>query len=263
MKKIILLSVIVLTALAESKACSCIGFHFCQYIQHAPVKVAVQARVIRSKVYAPDNFAVYLQVLKKYKDEVNCTDTIKVYGNTMESFCYVDVLAHFPVGDTVIVAFGIFNFFATPIDNPDAMTEDYFEVQPILCEMNKLILKNGVVSGAISPGVTTCPLDVFEAGLNNCMFSAVDAPESGRQASPFLVFPNPATDGKIFVAGQSAQGPIEKIRVFHMDGRLIAEYSNLVRDQNGRVEIELYDTGVYVLEILAGGRGYYQKVINL
>lgn len=261
MKKIILFLVFGLALLAESQACSCAFFPFCQYIQHPPVKVAVQARVIRSKVYAPDNFAVYLQVLEKYKDDVAVTDTIKVYGNDFESFCYVNVLSYFPVGDTVIVAFGIFNGFLTPIVNPDSLTEHYYEVKPILCEMVKLNLQNGIVSGSISPGINACSLSDFEAGLGLCSFPVVGVREYEQLDPNFHIYPNPASDGRVYIRSERPYDPIEKIRLFSMDGRLIRVFFGLPAGDT--IEMDLPGAGIYLLEIAGSGKMYYRKVMRL
>jgi hypothetical protein len=81
--------------------------------------------------------------------------------------------------------------------------------------------------------------------------------------SVFRIYPNPSGSGKLYITSESPHNPIEKIRVFSVDGRLKCEYSNLSGNQQFPVEIELSGTGVHVLEIHSGGRVFYQKAIVL
>lgn len=263
MKKHIFVFLLLIAGLAEGKACSCLQVHFCSYLRDTSVKVAVQAKVLNSVVYAPDNFAVYLKVLKIYKQEVPITDTIKVYGNDQDFACYVNVLGFFPVGDTVIGAFSSFQFTDAQLPNPDSLTEHFYEVRPTLCNMVVLNLEHGIVTGPITPELDAYPLDHFEDGLSTCFFPVVDVQEYQHPELIFRIYPNPSRSGKLYISSQSPHDPIEKIRVFSIDGRLNCEYSNLAQDQYNPVEIELDGTGVFVLEIHAGGKWYYQKAIKI
>ncbi|MCC6282838.1 MAG: T9SS type A sorting domain-containing protein [Saprospiraceae bacterium] len=263
MKKHILVLLLLTVGLAEGKACSCIQIHFCSYLRDTSVKVAVQARVLHSVVYAPDNFAVYLKVLKIYKQEVPITDTIKVYGNDQDFACYVNVLSFFPVGDTVIGAFSSFQFTEAQLPNPDSLTEHYYEVRPTLCNMLVLNLLHGIVTGPITEGLDAYPLDHFEDGLSTCIFPVVDVPEYENPELHFRIYPNPSRSGKLYISSQSSHDPIEKIRVYAVDGRLNCEYFNLSENQPLPLEISISGTGVHVLEIHSGGKVFYQKAIVL
>lgn len=261
-KKNILILFILFAGVAESIACSCIGAHFCNAIRDSSVQVAVLAKIVRSTEYTPDNAAVYLQVLNNYKDESSITDTIKVYGNEHENVCFVDVLYHFLVGDTVIVAFGSFQFGNETLYNPDSLIENHYEVRPNLCYMILLQVENGIVYGPISQGVDAYPLSHFENALSTCAFPVVDLPELTNPALNFRIHPNPSTDGRLYISSKQPTIQIEMIRVFSIDGRLIRTYSWLSGNNNNPVEIELPDSGMHVLEIHAGGKVYWEKAVS-
>ena len=60
-------------------ACSCEWPIFCEFLEEPTVKLAFQAKVIKHAEYESDNLAVYLKLIKKYKDDIQVTDTIKIY----------------------------------------------------------------------------------------------------------------------------------------------------------------------------------------
>lgn len=260
MKKTVLFLLIFIACLSESKACSCIEVHFCDYIRDTAVHVAVRAKVLGSVVYAPDNFAVYLEVLHTYKDLDGITDTIKVYGNENDFACFVHVLNFFPVGDTVIAAFSIYQIEGAPLINPDSLTEHFYEVRPTLCNMVVLNVHDGVVTGAIHPNVESYPLSHFDEALTTCQFPVVGVSDFLNPDPHFSIYPNPAAGGKLYVRNERQQDPIEKIRVRSIDGRLIREYAGLT---GNLMEINQIGNGVRVLEIHSGGQIHYRKVIVL
>lgn len=258
MKKTCLFLLIVFTYVTESKACDCLIFNFCDHLHDPTVKVAIQAEVIRSVVYTSDNYAVYLKVLKKYKDEANITDTIKIYGNEWAATCYVNVLDQFLVGDTVITTFG-FSWEEDPLlFNGDSLTENYYELRPISCDMVNLRVQNGIVSGRIYEGIATYPLSHFENALQQCDFSP-----PVTAVCHYSVYPIPSSDNKVYVRKEYTDNTIEKIRLLSIDGRLLQEYSGLLNDITEPVEIDLPGIGIYLLEIRCSGKVYYKKVITM
>lgn len=262
MKKALLSFFFLLAGLVQGSACSCLASYYCEFIRDSSVHVAVQAKVIHSVVYGPDNYAVYMKVIKNYKAGSPVTDTIKVYGNDWEASCFVNVLGFFPVGDTVIVAFDSFQLSPETLYNPDSLTEHYTEVRPTLCGMVSLAVQQGMVYGLIHPGVNNYPLSHFQNALNTCDFSGT----TGVSEQPelyFNIFPNPASDGRLYVRIEGQHDPIEKIRLFSIDGRLAGEYSNLAGDRYSPIEILLPGSGVHVLEIHISGKTYYRKAIML
>ncbi|HOY03872.1 MAG TPA: T9SS type A sorting domain-containing protein [Saprospiraceae bacterium] len=258
MKKILFILTILIASATESRSCSCILVHFCQYVQDTTVKIAIQGRVISNKTYSDDNQAVYMQVLKKYKEDILITDTIKVYGGPNEAACDVDVLWHFQVGDTVLLAFG-YVYYYPPVVNPDSLHENYFGLRPQLCNIVELHVFDGIVNGAISPDVWQYPLDHFNDALHDCSFTTSVHPEQ-YAGNHINVYPNPSADGKVYLQTDLPVDLIDRIRVFSVDGRLVREMTGL---NNGSVI--LLDTGdlgngLYVLEIQCGAKMLYRKL---
>ncbi len=255
MKKVFLLLPLLIAFLAESKACSCVGIHFCSYIQDTSVHVAVQAEVIGSVTYGPDNSAVYLKVLKKYKENTALTDTIKVYGNHWSATCYVHVLLQFPVGATVIAAFGWHQGNRNVLFNPDSLTENYYEIRPSSCSTILLSVENGVVSGRIAEGVPSYPLSNFEIALDQCQF-----PLPEEIVCNYSIYPVPSFNGKMYIEPNYNNDHVEKIRVFSIDGRLIGDFSGQYSSPGNPIFIDLPGSGIYVLEIFCNGDVHYKKI---
>jgi hypothetical protein len=70
--------------------------------------------------------------------------------------------------------------------------------------------------------------------------------------SQIKIYPNPSS-GKIFV--QSDEG-INKIKIYQVNGQLIAEYNNYSNDTG----IVIYDTGLYTLVIENENGAYVQRI---
>ena len=241
-----------------SKACDCALVPFCQYMQQAQVQATVQARVISSKNYSAYNQAVYLQVIKKYKDELSITDTIKLYGGPNEAACDVDVLQHFQIGDTVLLAFGYIDNYP-PVENPDAANENYFGLRPQLCYLVELHVLDGIVNGPISTDVWQYPLDRFDDALSDCSFTSLPHPNEYPD-NYIRIYPNPTADGKVYLDTNLPLDLIDRIRVFSIDGRMIREMTGLNNGQVYMIDIGDLNDALYILEIQCEEKQFYRKL---
>ncbi|HOY03871.1 MAG TPA: T9SS type A sorting domain-containing protein [Saprospiraceae bacterium] len=246
-----------------SKACDCANSYFCSLIKDTSSRMAIEARVIAHKNYGMYNQAVYLQVIKKYKDELSITDTIKIYGSPNEAACAVNVAADFSLGSIVFLAFSHIDDYAWdgPIVNPDAGQENFSEFKPLSCNMVLLRVEEGIVVGAISEGVYNYPLGNFLTALQDCNYPPIETVEYKCPEVNYTVFPNPSPDGRLHIRSEFVSDYAEKIRVFSIEGRLIHEYSGLRGGPVKSMEIDRLGSGIYVLEITCGGRIYYKKVL--
>src|SRR5687768_7026869 len=135
--KIALLTLFVLLSIGFSQACQCERLYFCEYLKDPDKKIVIKARVDNYKEYSPDNTAVYLEVLKIFRDDVGITSIIKLYGTTTCCDCSIDFRSEFIVGDTLYLAIGLEynnqNIGGT-IVNPDDIYEDFWEFYPSACQ---------------------------------------------------------------------------------------------------------------------------------
>ncbi len=240
-------------------SCSCETLYFCDFVKDDSVKVAFKAIVIEKKDYGGDNLAIYLQIIHSYKSEIQTTDTIKIYGKEYGSSCALEV-QNFSLGDTIIMALGELNYF--PIINPDSLFEDFSEFSPNFCDMVYLRIKSGIVSGWITEEVFKYPVELFDENLLDCDFPVKEEAEYLCPASDELkIFPNPSVNGYITLQSSHGYDSLKQVRVFAIDGRLMANFQNLVGNPDAAIEIELLGNGVHILELICEDRRYYKKVI--
>jgi hypothetical protein len=157
-------------------ACSCLTItHFCESV--GPGQAIAYGVVVEKD--ASGSWWMNVAVLDWTSAGASAPDTITIRGGSGAD-CLV-VLAHFSVGDTVVLA-------------PTASSPDWdpgFETPYPLyvlyeCARTFLMVKNGRVTGPIREGLSEQPYAAFKADLAGCIF------ESSR---PIRSFPNPATEG--------------------------------------------------------------------
>lgn len=241
-------------------ACSCEALFICEYIEEETTTVAFQAKVIDHKEYNPQNLAIYLEIIRRYKDEAGMTDTIKIYGKEIESDCAIDVHRRYPIGDTVIMAIGP-SWSSMQIVNPDSLSESYWEYYPNLCTSISLRVRDGKVKGRITNEILEYPLSLFDEQLDGCRFSVEQLEELRCSEDNFIVFPNPSSTDKVTIKGDYIWNTFEKIRVFGADGRLMSEYNDVKAHPIYHVVLEGFQVGLNIIEITCDGRLYYKKII--
>jgi len=241
-------------------ACSCNALFFCEFIKEETTIVAFQAKVIGHREYNPQSMAIYLEVIKKYKDGPGVTDTIKIYGKRDEAGCEVNVCDRYPIGDTLIIAIGsLWNH--NQIINPDSLSENYWEYYPFLCQFIGLKVKNGMVKGKITKEVLEYPLTLFDDQLDGCRFSTEQLGNSWCSEDNFIVFPNPSSTDKATIKGDYNWNTFQKIRVFGADGRLFIELKDIKANPIYPLELEGFQDGLNIIEITCNGQVFYKKII--
>ncbi len=246
----------------ELRGCSCETLYFCEQLNHDSVKLAFKAIVVMQKDYGGNNFAAYLHIIHKYKAEIAVTDTIKFYGQWFEAGCDIDVRNLGLPGDTILFSLGIYGNSPPNIFNPDSLQENFSEFRPNGCTTVRLNIKSGVVQGWIAEGVFSYPLGLFESGLEDCNFPQEEEPEYRCLSSENIqVFPNPSTSGRIILQSSHKYDSVHQVRIFSVDGRLIGAFSNLIGNPSNPIEIELANSGLYLLEIVCDNRRHYLKIV--
>ncbi len=239
--------------------CSCEMLFFCEFIHKTTVHQAFKAIVIEEKDYGDDNLAVYLRVIKKYKEKIATTDTIKLYGRPWSADC--SLLVHqYNLGDTLIFALG--DDEGSPIVNPDSTTEAFFEFRPIICSLDILRVKQGKVLGSIKEGVTSYPLNLFEANLWDCsqIVSNVELQEYAHSPKDITIFPNPS-NGNVEIRYDNQFLDVTSIVVYSIEGRIIRVYKNFGKETKGSIPINDLPQGVYIFDINCGEYRLNKKVI--
>jgi hypothetical protein len=147
--------------------------------------------------------------------------------------------------------------------NPDSLTENYWESYPFLCDFKRLLVKDGRVSGTIANQIFEYPLTLFDNQLDGCNFSVEQLEDSRCAANHYIVFPNPSSTGNVTIQSVYVWNPLQKIRMFGYDGRLIRELKAADTSEYlyQRVEIKGLQDGLYIIEILCNDQRYYKKVI--
>ena len=242
-------------------ACSCSALFICEYIEAEASIVAFQARVIKHREYSPQNLAVYLEVIKRYKDEVGMTDTIKLYGMKQEASCDV-YFSHnrYPVGDTVIMAIGTSDY-GYEFYNPDSLFENYWEYRPNLCKLIYLKVNDGTVVGIITNKISEYPLSWFDEQLEECGFSLEQLQELKCSEDSFILFPNPSATTEVSIRGKYSMNTFERIRVFAADGRLLSDFREKAGEHIYHWKLKGLREGLNIIEITCNGQVYYKKVI--
>ncbi|MCH2080885.1 MAG: T9SS type A sorting domain-containing protein [Saprospiraceae bacterium] len=261
MKKWSLFLFIVFFCLKISLGCSCYRNYYCEFIKSEFTFAAFQAKVVDTVTYNDYNLAIYLEIMDTHKDLVGMTDTIKLYGSTVEAACAIHFLERFRLGDTVMMAMA--NEFESgfSITNPDSLSESYFEYYPHLCQFVGLRVHNNIIHGSIHEGVWEYPFPHFKESLSNCNYSDEVLQEYKCNHSTFTVFPNPTIGNFAFLKTENMRYRANSIRVFSADGRLVYQAENFEGRWSEPIKLENLPIGLSIIEITCLQRVHYLKVI--
>lgn len=253
--------------LQNLNACSCVLNYFCEAVEdYSPVAIKVKA--IEHILYEEEDLeediffygglmATYLEVIEVYKDDIQITDTIKVYGSENSAGCDMNVHYQFPIGEIVIANFT--GWDPTYFTNPDAAIETYREVFPNICSTHVLRIEDNMVVGNIADGIEAYPLKKFAAALSNCSFSKnnlsnICAPER------FSFYPNPSTTPVVnieYIGGSEIKG----IRVYGINGALKQAYEFTEPYEFYNFKVSELDLGVNIIEVIMSHRSCTQKIL--
>lgn len=247
----------------ESTACSCILTSFCEATQEYN-EVAVKVRAFRQVTYgaedteAPqfyDVFATYLEVLEVYKDEIQLTDTIKLYGSVNSASCEVDVHNVFPIGETVITTLS--GWYADRINNPDSLTEQFSEAYPNICSMINLQVDGDMVEGFITDKRERISIRKF---LNRCNLSTASL--NGCNNRDIRAFPNPTPNGTVNILHPKTDD-ILSINVYTITGQLLNRHQVSDNTEPSTVQDVQLAAGINIIEIVGREESCWQKVVSL
>jgi len=296
--KYLILTVLCLAlSIQHLSACSCIrGRLFCEHINQTNDISAFKAVIIKQVDYGwedddwgwgYDNQAVYARVLTIYKDDLGLTDTIKLYGNSQEASCDVNVMSRYRLQDTIILS--IAQNYRT-IVNPDSLSENHYQNKLDLCSTYMLHVKDGMVKGEIHADfvsdyeyeneVFTFSESLFDQSLKDCEFDESASPESHLNPTPFpfenidleplnfenwnldfLVFPNPVVKGgKLRINPKSPPSNLNiELRLISMKGQVLREEKRAINPLH-TMDLEGLDTGIYIVEMKTGDQRLCRKV---
>jgi len=231
---------------------------------HSPEKkIVIEATVSHHRIYE-QNDAVYLKVDQIFRDDIGITSFIKIYGESGTADCHVDVLKRFPDDSKVYLILGMeFNgegAWTHSFVNPDDFYEDLWEIAPFSCFMVLLEVKNNIVSGPILPDLSEYPLADFESRLQNCDYPEEVLDNYRCDQLPFIVYPNPSTDGVINIGNLYRYTSISRIRICDLSGRYI--YDEIVESIPYQKATFTFDfSGMYILEFHCSDKVFYEKLI--
>jgi len=243
----------------NTSACSCDKISFCEFYSKDNVKIALKGIVIKRKNYGNDNHAVYLKVLKKFREEEVFSDTIKIYGGTDDWECDLDVLKWFEFGDTILGAFDT-RWAYSHITNPDSLSEKLTQLNPGLCGFYWFKVNNDKIRGWIDTDIYEYPIDLFETGIQDCDFEKSVIQKILCESDDFYFYPNPSTTSKIQLKGDFWRLEIERVRIFSPSGDLLDDLTGLRGFLSVEIHSEKFIPGLNILEIHCEGRIFLKKV---
>lgn len=257
--------IIILLLLPSTKvwSCLCWPLYFCEYFHDEDKKIVIEATVSHHRIY-PQNDAVYLKVDQIFRDDIGITSVIKLYGKSGTTDCHVDVLKRFPDGSKVYLILGLeFDGEAAwthSYVNPDDIFENLWEIAPVSCFMVLLEVKNNIVTGPLLYGLGEYPLAEFESSLQNCEYPKEVLDNYRCDQLPFLVYPNPSTDGVINIGNLYRYTSITRVRICDLSGRYI--YDEIIESIPFQKATFTFDfSGMYIIEFHCDDKIFYEKLI--
>ncbi len=262
LKQILLTSLFLLALPPNLVACSCTGITFCELVHRSYFAIAFKGEVIDNVEYDDGNVAIYIAIEKVYRGDNSVTDTIKLYGSQASSvLCEFDVVSKFPIGTEMIAAVGR---SSQTITNPDAATEDYWEVKTSPCIFVNLQISNGNVNGAVAPEIMEYAFDEFEENFDDCISINSDLKKIKCSENNLLVFPNPTFDGNVNLISNFFENSIAQINVYASNGKFVKTRNHLDIGFSNNISLSQLPKGVHVLEIISkDDQKCYRKILVL
>lgn len=228
-------------------ACSCIGIPtFCETISGTyPPDLIVQARKIED-VYYGMRISV-IQVLMGEEGRKELT----VWGDN-GGLCRL-YTGGFGIGDTLILALSqtdqMGNRITVPEFPPDLEQEDDYHLSG--CGVFQLDVRQGMVVGAISAGISSLPYADFIKRLRDqtCKLS-VYQPE-------FNVVPSP-TQGTLYIALDPFFRQNANLRITDMQGRRVLDIQEI--EEYLEIDVRSWASGIYYVELDYGPIDFRKKV---
>jgi len=220
--------------------------------------MAFKAVVLNNKIYSSDYFAVYLKVIKKYKEEVPITDTIKIFGGPNEASCQLDV-RRFVEGDTLLGAVALYS--NEPVIDPDSLLENFLDLDPGACAVRFLKPRNNWISGFIDDKIFEYPLDLFEKAIDDCSFDFDFIQNHYCSSDEFYLSPNPTANSIVELRGNFRYLEIESIKIYSPSGKLLDELSFLKSYAGIEIHSQKFVSGLNLLEINCRGRRIIKKLL--
>lgn len=261
--RIIILSLFFFMSMSSTRACSCHQLYFCEYLKGPDKKVVVKVRVGNYKEYSDANTAVYLEVLKVFRDDVGITSIIKLYGSNECCLCMLDFRYRFKVNSILYLAIGLeYNNqdAGYSIVNPDAIYEDFWEFYPSSCLTILLAETESRISGSIAEGIAEYPASIFEERLENCDYSLDELQEYQCMDTDYIVYPNPSEDGTIYISNNYYYSAINRIQIFDTGGKLVYT-EDFEQTDYQRTKIEFIHSGFYIIAFTCAHETFYKKII--
>lgn len=246
------LALIFVSSFNLALGCSCYSISFCEYVNSQESFLALRGKVIEHSFYETGGSrgfgeqAIYIEVQNKYKDDIGVGDTIKLYGSSDGFSCAVNLVDWYPVGSTIICAFGEHNYNSS-IKNPDSLTENYWEWFPDGCYFPNLTVVDGQVMGTITHDIWKYPLYEFERNIYRCNYSYEEVLDFS--CSDVNVYPNPTPDGQVIIESSYFSNSISNIAIYSIDGKIVnssVDYDIIDMD---KVEIRGLKKGINIIHL--------------
>lgn len=250
MKKIYVASILLLMAFAQvSKACDCLPLTtFCEGITDNNGQIANYLSIYKIKVIAKVGDGLQVFVSHTYAGD-NLTDH-QVYiqdGNGAD--CGLFASFNMEAGKSYIIA-----------------ASDYISVDTLTlseCIVSYLPIENGVVKGAIAPGVTEVPLDDFTS-VANCGDLSPSSTVEPSALEGLYFRPTLASDF-VEINTDLVQALDLKLTVLDAAGRLVlqADFSDFNRYSHSKVDVSDWSSGVYFFRLEMQGKRLTKRVVKL
>lgn len=240
-----------------SFACSCQPIYFCNELHSNDSLIAFKGVVFDSITYDGYNQAVYVKVVKVYRDDFGLTDTIKLYGKTIDADCSIDVISAFRIGDTVRVL-AKSDYKPAP---PQYTGETYYENYLFSCLTSIIFQEGDLARGRIfwnenQESVRKYPASLLDQALKDCDFGLDQL--CGQDI--FEIFPNPAGNSFQFTSKLWSLS-FDKVSLYSINGTRVREYTSSDFEYGQGLDISGLAPGLYLVEIFCDEQRILKKLV--
>ena len=255
-----LLSLLSFLGLLESHACSCDFKPFCDYMSEMDsYNIVVKAKLVRFGSIDDEYHTAYLEVEKKFRDDVSISNMIRLVGRKTWGLCYVDIESRLEVGRSYYIAFSFNNpegegYYESPIPP----SNNHWTHVPSQCSFDYLRIEDELVRGWMTNHIIEYPLADIERALDECDFSREILNNFLCKEAEYYIAPNPSNGRDIQIRSSNTYSTnILKIEIFNYQGIRVHHFEY----PRQRMRFDLLEAGVYFARIVCPGRIETKKII--
>ncbi len=244
----------------QAYACSCDFKPFCDYMsEQDSYNVVIKAKLLRIGPIDDEYHTAYLEIEKKFRDDVSVSHTIRLVGKKTLASCHIDIESSLEVGR--------FYYFAFSFNNPEGQgtyespippSNNYWTNVLDQCSFSYLKIEDDIVKGWMTNQIIEYPHSDFERALYNCDFSTEVLNRFLCEEAEYYISPNPSNGRHIQIRSNNTWSTkILEIEIFNYQGIRVHHFVY----PRQRMRFDLLESGVYFARISCPGRIETKKII--